>query len=102
MFSLEIDDLDDDGRGIGRHEGAAVHVAGALPGDRATVELEHRSPHRAQAWARLVAIERASPARVPGCCPATGRCGGCPLGALAYREQLETKRSRLTRALAPL
>jgi len=90
--SLDVNDLDDEGLGCGQHEGATVHVFGALPGDRALVEIEHRSPHAPRAWGRLVSLERASPDRVPPSCAATGRCGGCPLGALRYAAQLAWKK----------
>ncbi len=92
---LEISSLDGEGRGLAEHEGVTWHVAGALPGDRALVELGHRSPHKAEAWARLVTLERPGASRVAPSCPATGRCGGCPIGALAYPAQLAWKAERL-------
>ena len=98
--SLEVAGLDDEGRGTGEVEGATWHVGGALPGDRVRATVEHRSPHRPEAWARLVALERPSVDRVAPVCPATGRCGGCPLGALRYEAQAAWKAARLERALA--
>jgi 23S rRNA (uracil1939-C5)-methyltransferase len=100
--TIEIVDLDDEGRGVGRDADTAVHVAGALPGDLACVSIEHRSPHEPVAWARLVSLERPSAKRVPGVCPATGRCGGCALGAYDYDAQLAWKEARLGSALTGL
>lgn len=101
-ISLTVDDLDEDGLGCGRHEGATVHVFGALPGDRALVDVEHRSPHAPRAWGRLVALERPSPDRVSPSCPATGRCGGCPLGALRDTAQLAWKATQVAGATHPI
>jgi 23S rRNA (uracil1939-C5)-methyltransferase len=99
-FTLEVTDLDDEGRGVGTHDAVDWHVPGVLPEERAVVEAAHRSPHRAEAWARLVTLDRPSRARVAPSCPATGRCGGCPLGALAYAAQLAWKEARLAAHLA--
>ena len=98
-LTLDIVDLDDEGRGVGHDSDVRVHVAGALPGDRARVSLEHRSPHQPAAWARLVTLEAESPSRVTPVCPATGRCGGCLLGAFDYGAQLAWKERRLAGAL---
>jgi 23S rRNA (uracil1939-C5)-methyltransferase len=98
--SGQIAELDDEGRGVLREGDLAVHVAGALPGERVAVEIEHRSPHRPQAWARLLEVLAPAKERCAPCCPATGRCGGCALGVLSYEGQLAFKTARLARALA--
>ncbi len=93
--------LDDDGAGVAKLGETALHVAGALPGERVCATVEHVSPHgRQQAWARLTTIERPSPDRVPAVCPAYGACGGCPLQHLAYAAQARWKRERVAAALA--
>ncbi|MEO6952787.1 MAG: 23S rRNA (uracil(1939)-C(5))-methyltransferase RlmD [Polyangia bacterium] len=99
--TVDIVDLDDEGLGRAEHEGRALLVAGALPGDRVRVEVEHTSPHGNKSWGRLLALELASPDRVQPVCPATGRCGGCPLGALAYPAQLAWKEARVARLVGP-
>ena len=100
VLTLEVTDLDDEARGVASHEGAAVHVAGAWPGETVRAELEHRSPHKPEAWARLLTVDRGCAARVAPVCPATGRCGGCPLGTLSYEAQLAYKQARLVKAVA--
>ena len=72
-LELPIEDLDEDGRGIGRApDGTEVHVAGALPGETVRATLAHRSPHAPRAWADLIAVagepaaERGAPARGHG------------------------------------
>jgi 23S rRNA (uracil1939-C5)-methyltransferase len=106
--TVEIDDLDDDGAGVG-HAGAGasdgpmrVHVAGALPGERAASVVEHVSRQRHEAWARLDRMEVTSPARRPPACRAFGACGGCLLQHLDYPAQLAWKTERVRRALAAL
>jgi len=105
-LSVEIDDLDDEGAGTaptavpGGAAGAAwsLHVRGALPGERATVRVDHVSQHRPVAWASLGTLERASPERVAPACAGWGPCGGCALQHLAYEAQVAWK-ERAFRAL---
>ena len=98
---MDITDLDDDGLGRANHADREMLVAGALPGDRVRVEVEHASPHGKRSWGRLLGLERPSPDRVAPVCPATGRCGGCPLGALAYPAQLAWKAALVERTVGP-
>jgi 23S rRNA (uracil1939-C5)-methyltransferase len=99
-LALTCDDLDDEGAGLAAHAGARVHVAAALPGERVAATVTHVSSHRAEAWARLDAIEESSPARRPPTCAAFGSCGGCVLQHLDVTAQLAWKTTRLSRALA--
>ncbi|HLK91320.1 MAG TPA: 23S rRNA (uracil(1939)-C(5))-methyltransferase RlmD [Polyangia bacterium] len=98
-ISVTCQDLDDDGAGVGEANGRTVHVAGALPGERAAAVVEHLSRQSPAAWARLEAIEAPSPARRAPACRAFGDCGGCLLQHLDYPAQLAWKRDRVARAL---
>ena len=92
--------LDETGAGIGTADGARVHVADLLPGERAEVVIDHASPHRAEAWGRVLRrLGAASPDRVAPACPGFGRCGGCVWQHLAYPAQLAAKRARVAAAL---
>ncbi len=91
--------LDDEGAGVGEAGGRTVHVAGALPGERAAAVVEHLARQSPAAWARLEAIEAPSPARRAPACRAFGACGGCHLQHLDYAAQLDWKRDRVARAL---
>ncbi|HEX4452158.1 MAG TPA: 23S rRNA (uracil(1939)-C(5))-methyltransferase RlmD [Kofleriaceae bacterium] len=94
-------ELDEAGAGVGVADGAHVHVADLLPGERAEVVVDHTSPHRAEAWAHIARrVGPASADRVPPACPAFGRCGGCVWQHLAYPAQLAAKRARVIAALA--
>jgi diadenosine tetraphosphate (Ap4A) HIT family hydrolase len=46
--------LDESGWGVGTSAGKRVHVADLLPGESAEVAIDHASPHRPEAWARIV------------------------------------------------
>jgi 23S rRNA (uracil1939-C5)-methyltransferase len=93
-------ELDEGGLGVGLAAGVRVHVADLLPGERAEVAIDHASPHRPEAWGRIVRrIGRASETRVEPKCPAFGRCGGCVWQHLSYPAQLEGKRARVVAAL---
>jgi 23S rRNA (uracil1939-C5)-methyltransferase len=94
-------DLDEAGLGVGASEGKRVHVADLLPGETAEVAIDHASPHRAEAWGRIVRrVGSNSPDRVEPACPAFGRCGGCVWQHLGYAAQLDAKRDRVVASLA--
>src|SRR5438094_6817772 len=61
-LTIDVSGLDGDGAGVSEPElgggGARVHVAGALVGERVAAVVEHVSPHRPDAWARLERVER--------------------------------------------
>ena len=99
-LSLTCSALDADGSGVALHDGISIHVAGVLPGERLEAEIEHQSPHRPEAWARLRLLTERSRDRVEPACAAFGRCGGCPLEHLDYRAQLAWKTSYTQEALA--
>ncbi len=98
---LIASELDDAGCGVGSSGGLRLHVVDLLPGERAEVAIDHASPHRPEAWGRVVRrIGAASADRVAPACPAFGRCGGCTWQHLAYPAQLAAKRRRVALALA--
>ena len=96
--------LDERGAGVAELEGHRVHVAGLLPGERASATVEHVSVHRVEGrrpvWARLETLTAPSPERVAPVCPAHGPCGGCPLQHLDYAAQVRWKGERVAEALA--
>lgn len=95
--------LDDAGAGVGTSAGLTIHVADLLPGERAEVVIDHQSPHKPDAWGRVVRrVGAPSSDRVKPACPAFGRCGGCTWQHLAYPAQLELKRRRVELALADI
>lgn len=93
-------ELDEAGLGVGLAAGIRVHVADLLPGERAEVAVDHASPHRPEAWGRIVRrIGPASRERVEPKCPGFGRCGGCVWQHLSYPAQLGAKKQRVEAAV---
>jgi 23S rRNA (uracil1939-C5)-methyltransferase len=100
---LTATELDEAGLGVGTAAGVRIHVADLLPGESAEVAIDHRSPHKPEAWGRVVRpIGGAAPDRTDPACPAFGRCGGCTWQHLAYPAQLEAKQRRVQLALADI
>ncbi len=95
--SLEIHGLGSAGVGVGHHDGYAIFVDGALPGESVLAQMtEVRKRH---GFAELVKVLRPSSDRISPLCPLFGKCGGCQLMHLAYPKQLEMKRQKVVDAL---
>jgi 23S rRNA (uracil1939-C5)-methyltransferase len=97
-FELSIDDLGHDGRGVGRVEGKAVFVSGALPGERVRARQTGRNRHFDEAEA--IEVLEASPQRVEPRCPHFGVCAGCVLQHLDQDAQIAAKQHVLLENLA--
>lgn len=97
--SIEIDSLSHDGRGVGRIEGKAAFVAGALPGE----QVQARFLDRRRRFDALRTLEvEANPAsdRVTPPCPHADLCGGCSLQHLAPAAQVRLKADTLAEQFA--
>ncbi len=89
MPELTIDAIAHGGEGVGRIDGKAHFVAGAIPGER--VEIEVFKEKSRWARGRLVEVLNASPDRIDPPCPAYPVCGGCTWQHASYERQLEWK-----------
>jgi len=100
-FTLEIESLDLEGRGVGHRDGKVVFVEGALPGERALVAPVKVKP--GYETARLAQLQRESTLRVRPACPhfgiGAGFCGGCAMQHLEPRAQVAVKQRVLEDAL---
>ena len=74
-FSLEITGLTAEGQGVGRKEGFALFVPGALPGE--TVRVHVIKVTSGYGVAKLLNVETLSKDRIRPDCPAFPACGGC-------------------------
>jgi 23S rRNA (uracil1939-C5)-methyltransferase len=93
VFAVEIESLDQEGRGVGHRDGKAVFVEGALPGE--SVRYERRRNKPSYESGRVVVIERTSALRTQPRCPhfglGPGACGGCSMQHLDARAQIAIK-----------
>lgn len=86
---LLIESLDQEGRGVARHEGKIIFVDGALPG-----EVVEASPYRRKPSFELATLNQVlkpSALRVQPRCAFFGICGGCSLQHLDARAQVAAK-----------
>lgn len=92
-YEIEIDSLSHDGRGVGRVEGKAMFLHGALPGER--VRFEYLARHRNYDEGRTLEILRPSRQRVKPLCAHFEQCGGCSLQHLDPSAQILFKQTQL-------
>nr|WP_235958709.1 23S rRNA (uracil(1939)-C(5))-methyltransferase RlmD [Paenibacillus silvestris] len=93
QYEAEIIGISHDGEGVGRVNGFTLFVAGALPGERALVRVEHLK--KQYGHARLVELMEESAERVMPVCGIYEECGGCQLQHLSYEAQLRVKRQQV-------
>ena len=93
IVELEITDMTDDGKGLGRLSGLAIFVAGAVPGDRVSARITRLK--KRYAFAETITLLEASAARVQPPCPYYKDCGGCSMLELSYDKQLRIKRKNI-------
>lgn len=96
IIELELNDLAYGGDAVGRYEGRAIFVPGALPGELVRARLMRERSNYARAM--LVEVLRPSPERVEPRYPDLSESGGFQWQHLAYPAQLEWK-SRIVRQL---
>ncbi len=100
IIELQIQDLTEDGDGVGRYCGCAFFVKGSLPGDSIQARIMKLKKH--YGYARLLKILKPSPFRVEPACPQARTCGGCQLQAMAYENQLQFKEEKVKNHLQRL
>jgi 23S rRNA (uracil1939-C5)-methyltransferase len=97
---IDLNDLLENGQGVGRADGLVVFVTGGLPGERVRIAVD--AIKRNYASAHVKAVERASPDRVESICPVFPACGGCQVLHLSLAAQLDWKRRMVGDALTRL
>ncbi len=100
MVEFTPTDMVHGGAAIGRIDGKAHFVDGAMPGELIRGEVVRDK----DAWARVALQEvvQPSPSRVVPPCPLFGQCGGCQWQFADYPAQLEWKRSIVSGQLSHL
>ncbi|MEE3419766.1 MAG: 23S rRNA (uracil(1939)-C(5))-methyltransferase RlmD [Lachnospiraceae bacterium] len=97
MIQTTIDDMTNEGEGIGHVDGFTLFVKDALPGD--IVEARITRPKKTYAYARTERILVPSDDRCGAPCINARRCGGCRLQEMTYGAQLAFKEKKVRDAL---
>ena len=90
---LTIEDMSNEGQGIGKVEGMAVFVDNTIIGDVVKAELTKLKKN--YAFGRLTEIIEPSPYRIDPSCQYSQNCGGCSLQTMEYGKQLELKKKMI-------
>ncbi|MBR5411092.1 MAG: 23S rRNA (uracil(1939)-C(5))-methyltransferase RlmD [Clostridia bacterium] len=97
-IALEITGFTSEGSGIGRHNGLAVFVSGAAPGDIVKVVIIKAKSN--YAVGKLLTVLRRSEDRVEPDCPVFPKCGGCVFRHVSYEAELRYKQQRVEDAFS--
>ena len=92
-FVLRIEDMGENGEGIGRLDGYIWFVKDAVIGD--VIEAGVTKMKKQYGFARLIRVIDPSEYRVQEKCPSARRCGGCQIQAVDYQEQLRLKERKV-------
>ncbi len=90
---LTIDNLSNQGDGVGRIDNWVVFVPYTLPGERVRARIYRNDKNCSMA--DLVEVLEPSPQRVQPQCPVFGYCGGCQYQHLNYADQLAWKTAQV-------
>ncbi len=97
QIELYIENLSNDGNGIGRKDGQVIFVPNTAPGDVAEVKIVRLA--KTHAFGRLLHLKQESTLRTKVDCAVSATCGGCCFRHLQYNAELEAKEQFVTDAL---
>ncbi len=89
IYTIEITGLTHEGQGVGKLDGFAVFVDGALMGEIVDVKIIKQT--KSYAVGSVVRFQKTSEKRIEPFCPAFDKCGGCSVQHMSYDAQLEFK-----------
>ena len=92
-----VEGLGANGEGVLHHEGQALFVPYALPGEEVKVRIEKAT--RSHAFGKVLGVLRKSESRVEPPCPYFYRCGGCVCQHMAYETQRQFKQDQVQNCL---
>lgn len=93
IIVIDIEDISNEGEGIGKINGYPFFVKDAVMGDR--IEARITKVKKNYAFGRLEKILVPSPFRTEPVCPVYKQCGGCQLQAMDYEKQLAFKQEKI-------
>lgn len=89
-YTVDIQDINVDGDGVGKIDGYTLFVPGSVPGDRVYVKVLKTKKNFG--YGRVEDIIRPSSDRCESKCCVSNKCGGCQLHHLNYKAQLAFKK----------
>lgn len=93
VFTIKIEDMSEEGAGIGKLDGYIWFVKDTVIGD--VVEAKAMKMKKSYGYAKLVKVINPSEYRAEPECPVASQCGGCQLQAMSYEEQLRYKERKV-------
>ena len=98
LANIDIFDIAEEGKGVGRHDEMVLFIEKAIPGDVVNVELQRKKKNFAEG--KVTEIIQPSPYRIEPFCPHFGVCGGCKWQHMSYEAQLKFKQQYVDNALS--
>ena len=93
ILTVTIEDIGNDGEGIGKVDGYTLFIKDAVIGD--TVSCKIMKAKKNYAYARLEEILKPSAIRTEPVCKYHRQCGGCQIQAMEYKAQLAFKQNKV-------
>ena len=93
LVQLQIEDMSDEGLGIGHADGMALFVKDTVIGD--TVRAKIVKVKKNYAFARVEEVLEPSADRTDPLCPVARACGGCQIQEMDYAAQLRMKEQKV-------
>ena len=93
IVTVTIEDIGNDGEGIGKSDGYTLFVKDAVIGD--TVEARITKCKKNYGYARVEKVVTPSSFRVEPECRFYRQCGGCQIQAMSYERQLVYKQDKV-------
>lgn len=97
IVRIAIEDIGNDGEGIGKADGYTLFVKDAVIGDM--IEARITKCKNNYGYARAEKVVTPSPFRVEPKCPFHRQCGGCQIQAMCYGKQLAYKQNKVSNHL---
>lgn len=93
IYNVSIDNMGNNGEGIGKIEGFTIFVDDAIPGDSMNVEIYEVKKKFARGNIKKLLVS--SLQRIKPRCSIASNCGGCQIQHMDYRWQLEHKAQKV-------
>lgn len=98
--NLDIIDIAEEGKGVGKADELVIFVDKAVPGDEVDVKIVKKKKNFAEAV--IERLNKSSHLRVDPFCQHFGTCGGCKWQHMDYSAQLQFKHKNVEAALQRL